>query len=196
MYQLAGNVVQQQQNPQQMEAPTTMYQLQTNANGTTQLVPYHHQQQLQAQQQQQNQQQQFQQQQQNDGQQQQGLNVIAVCPFQQQQLQQKLPLAKHTTVSAATGFSSGRPDTTADQGGPPLASFGKISKIVAGKWEVLKKEEKDVYKERDDGEKRDYLQKLAASKAKEVADQQAAAQQQQQHSQTPFQQNIQSQQQN
>ena len=58
----------------------------------------------------------------------------------------------------------------------PTASFGEISKIVASKWELLKKEDKDVYKERADAEKRNYLQNLASSKAQEVADQQAAAQ--------------------
>lgn len=51
----------------------------------------------------------------------------------------------------------------------PSASFGEISKIVASKWEVLGKPEKDVYKERADHEKKNYLQNLASSKAKQVA---------------------------
>ncbi|KAF7496170.1 TOX high mobility group box family member 4-A [Sarcoptes scabiei] len=51
----------------------------------------------------------------------------------------------------------------------PTASFGEISKIVASKWDSLPKTKKDVYKERADLEKRNYLQNLASNKAKEIA---------------------------
>ncbi|KAH9419487.1 TOX high mobility group box member 4 [Dermatophagoides pteronyssinus] len=51
----------------------------------------------------------------------------------------------------------------------PSASFGEISKIVASKWEILAKEDKIVYKERADMEKKNYLQNLASNKAKEIA---------------------------
>ena len=51
----------------------------------------------------------------------------------------------------------------------PSASFGEISKIVASKWEILSKEDKIVYKERADMEKKNYLQNLASNKAKEIA---------------------------
>lgn len=51
----------------------------------------------------------------------------------------------------------------------PNATFGEISKIVASKWDMLNKQDKDVYKDRADQEKRNYLQNLASSKAKQVA---------------------------
>ncbi|KAJ6222485.1 hypothetical protein RDWZM_001030 [Blomia tropicalis] len=71
-------------------------------------------------------------------------------------------------VSAyALFFRDTQPSIKADN---PQASFGEISKIVASKWEQLGKGDKDVYKERADVEKRNYLQNVASVKAKEVAE--------------------------
>lgn len=51
----------------------------------------------------------------------------------------------------------------------PTVPFGDISKMVASKWELMKEEDKHIYKERADLDKRNYLQNVALNKAKEIA---------------------------
>jgi len=51
----------------------------------------------------------------------------------------------------------------------PSASFGEISKVVASNWEALDKNSKNIYKQRADQEKKNYLKSLASSRAKQIA---------------------------
>ena len=55
------------------------------------------------------------------------------------------------------------------KGSNPNASFGEISKIVADNWENLEKETKDIYKQRADEDKKNYLKALAANRAQQIA---------------------------
>jgi hypothetical protein len=51
----------------------------------------------------------------------------------------------------------------------PSATFGEISKVVASNWEQLDKYNKNIYKQRADQEKKNYLKSLASSRAKQIA---------------------------
>lgn len=51
----------------------------------------------------------------------------------------------------------------------PSASFGEISKIVASNWETLDNDNKNLYKQRAEQEKKKLLKKRAADRAQEIA---------------------------
>ncbi|CAG9766362.1 unnamed protein product [Ceutorhynchus assimilis] len=55
------------------------------------------------------------------------------------------------------------------KGQNPNANFGEVSKIVASMWDALDSEHKNVYKNKTDAAKKEYLQALAAYKASVVS---------------------------
>ncbi|XP_076547815.1 TOX high mobility group box family member 4-B isoform X2 [Osmia lignaria lignaria] len=69
------------------------------------------------------------------------------------------------------------------KGQNPNASFGEVSKIVASMWDALEIEHKNVYKQKTEAAKKEYLQALAAYRASLVSKGAAENEQQQQQSQ-------------
>ncbi|VDM98336.1 unnamed protein product, partial [Onchocerca ochengi] len=55
------------------------------------------------------------------------------------------------------------------KGRSPNASFGEISKIVASMWDSLDCHAKNLYKQRTEMAKKDYLKKLAAYRAQQIS---------------------------
>ncbi|KAM3722312.1 TOX high mobility group box family member [Dirofilaria immitis] len=62
-----------------------------------------------------------------------------------------------------------RDTQAAIKGRSPNASFGEVSKIVASLWDSLDYHTKNLYKQRTEMAKKDYLKKLAAYRAQQIS---------------------------
>uniref|UniRef100_A0A1I7W420 HMG box domain-containing protein n=1 Tax=Loa loa TaxID=7209 RepID=A0A1I7W420_LOALO len=62
-----------------------------------------------------------------------------------------------------------RDTQAAIKGRSPNASFGEVSKIVASMWDTLDCHAKNLYKQRTEIAKKDYLKKLAAYRAQQIS---------------------------
>lgn len=62
-----------------------------------------------------------------------------------------------------------RDTQAAIKGRSPNASFGEVSKIVASMWDSLDSSAKNLYKQRTETAKKDYLKKLAVYRAQQIS---------------------------